>query len=133
MTWPLVSGKYGLVGASTTWKYFPSTMQSSSVPLQDTKGTEKAIEWLNGHMTDSSAVLVHDVFHYWTQLYLDKNHVAIFFTSSLTAASSLALENGFDPVYFVWWNERISWFSLGVPRGFSVVFSSGRISVFEYV
>jgi len=79
MTWPLILGRYGLIGASTTWKYFPSTMQSSSVPIQDTEGTVKAIEWLNKNMTDDSAVLVHDVFFYWTELYLDRNRIAIFF------------------------------------------------------
>jgi len=131
MTWPLISGKYGLLGASTTWKYFPSTMQSSSVPLQDTEGTVKAIEWLNEHMTDGSAVLVHDVFFYWNELYLDEDHIAILFTDNLEAASSLALENGFSSVYFVWWNENIGWYGLTVPSDFVSVFESGRISVFQ--
>jgi hypothetical protein len=131
MTWPLISGKYGLLGASTTWKYFPSTMQSSSVPLQDTEGTVKAIEWLNEHMTDGSAVLVHDVFFYWNELYLDEDHIAVLFTDNLEAASSLALENGFSSVYFVWWNENIGWYGLTVPSDFVSVFESGRISVFQ--
>jgi len=131
MTWPLISGRYGLFGASTTWKYFPSTMQSSSVPLQDTEGTVKAIEWLNRHMMDGSSVLVHDVFFYWTELYLDKNHVVIFFTSNLEAASNLALENGFSSVYFIWWNEDIGWYGFTVPSDFVSVFESGRISVFQ--
>ncbi|MBE0513023.1 hypothetical protein IBX38_08230 [Candidatus Bathyarchaeota archaeon] len=131
MTWPLISGRYGLLGASTTWKYFPSTMQSSSVPLQDTEGTVKAIEWLNGHMTDGSAVLVHDVFFYWNELYLDEDHTAILFTNNLEEASSLALENGFSSVYFVWWNEDIGWYGLTVPSDFVSVFESGRISVFQ--
>ena len=131
MTWPLISGRYGLLGASTTWKYFPSTMQSSSVPLQDTEGTVKAIEWLNGHMTDDSAVLVHDVFFFWSELHLDEDHTAIFFTNNIEAASSHALENGFSSVYFVWWNEDIGWYGLTVPSDFVSVFESGRISVFQ--
>ena len=131
MTWPLISGKYGLLGASTTWKYFPSTMQSSTVPLQDTEGTVKAIEWLNRHMTDSSSVLIHDVFFYWTELYLDKNHIVVFFTNNLEAALNLALENGFNSLYFVWWNVDIGWYGLTVPNDFVSVFDSGRISVFQ--
>jgi hypothetical protein len=132
MTWPLVSGRYGLFGAPTTWSYFPSTMQSSSVPLQDTEGTVKAIEWLNEHMTDDSAVLVHDVFFYWTELYLYKDCIAVFFTSNLEAALNLALKNGFNSLYFVWWNENIGWYGLTVPSSFVSVFESGRISIFEY-
>jgi hypothetical protein len=132
MTWPLISGRYGLIGFSTTWKYLPSTMQSSSVPLQDTEGTVEAIEWLNRHMKDGSAVLVHDVFFYWTEFYLDKNHVAILFTSDMEAALNLALENGFNSLYFIWWNENIGWYGLTVPSNFVSVFESGRISVFEY-
>ncbi|MFQ5759228.1 MAG: hypothetical protein ACE5IF_06080, partial [Candidatus Bathyarchaeia archaeon] len=131
MTWPLISGRYGLLGASTTWKYFPSTMQSSSVPLQDTEGTVKAIEWLNRYMTDGSSVLVHDVFFFWTELYLDNNHVVIFFESNIEAASNLALENGFSSVYFIWWNEDIGWYGFKVPGDFVSVFESGRISVFQ--
>jgi len=132
MAWPLVLGRYGLFWVPTTERYFPSTMQSSSVPLQDTEGTVKAIEWLNQHMTDGSAVLVHDVFFYWTELYLDKNRMVVFFTNDLEAASNLALENGFNSVYFIWWNEDIGWYGLTVPKSFVSVFESGRISVFEY-
>jgi len=131
MTWPLISGRYGLFGASTTWKYFPSTMQSSSVPLQDTEGTVKAIEWLDEHVTDGSAVLVHDVFFFWSELYLDEDHTVILFTSNLEAALSLALENGFSSAYFVWWNENIGWYGFTVPSDFVSVFESGRISVFQ--
>ena len=132
MSWPLISGRYGFFGASTTWRYFPSTMQSGAVPLQDTEGTVKVIEWLNGHMRDGSAVLVHDVFFFWTELYLDKDHVVIFFSINLEAALNLALENGFNSLYFIWWNEDIGWYGLTVPRDFVSVFESGRISVFEY-
>jgi len=131
MTWPLISGRYGLFGASTTWKYFPSTMQSSSVPLQDTEGIVKAIEWLDEHVTDGSAVLVHDVFFFWSELYLDEDHTVILFTSNLEAALSLALENGFSSAYFVWWNENIGWYGFTVPSDFVSVFESGRISVFQ--
>jgi hypothetical protein len=131
MTWPLISGKYGLLGASTTWKYFPSTMQSSSVPLQDTEGTVNAIKWLNGHMTKNASVLVHDAFFYWTRLYLDKNHTAIFFINNFEEALKLALENSFRSIYFIWWNKDIGWYSLSVPSNCVSVFESGRISVYQ--
>jgi hypothetical protein len=131
ITWPLISGRYGLFGIPTTWNYFPSTMQSNTVPLQDTEGTVKTIEWLNTHMTDGSVVLVHEVFFFWTELYLDENHFAIFFTSNLETALNLALENGFNSLYFIWWNEDIGWYGLTVPSDFVSIFESGRISVFQ--
>jgi len=133
MTWPLILGRYGLFGFSTTWKYFPSTMQSSSVPLQDTEGTIKAFRWLNDHMENSSCVLIHDAFKFWTMFCLDENHIVILFTNNLEAASNLALENGFNSLYFVWWNENIGWYGLTVPSDFVSVFKSERISVFEYL
>jgi hypothetical protein len=132
MSWPLISGKYGFFGAATTVKYFPSTMQSSSVPLQDTDGTVKVIEWLNEHMRDGCAVLVHDVFLFWTELCLDKDNVAIFFSINIEAALNLAMENGFNSLYFIWWNENIGWYGFTVPQDFVSVFDSGRMSVFEY-
>ena len=132
MTWPLIFGSIGLFCIPTTCRYVPSTMQSSSLPLQDTEGTVEAVEWLNRHMAVGSSVLVHHVFFFWTKLYLDENHVVVLFTNNLEAALNLALENGFNSIYFVWWNEDIGWHGLTVPSDFVPVFESGRISVFEY-
>ena len=131
MTWPLIDGKYGIIGVETTFKYVPSTMQTSSVPLLDTEGTIQSFEWLNEHMTSNSSVLVHDVFQFWSQLYLDENHTAVFFNSDLQKASQFALENGFTTSYLVWWNEDIGWYGLTLSNQYISVFDSGRISVFQ--
>jgi hypothetical protein len=58
--------------------------------------------------------------------------MVVFFTNNLEAALNLALENGFNSLYFIWWNEKIGWYGLTVPSDFVSVFESGRISVFEY-
>ena len=50
MAFPLVDGKYGVVGWGGTFKYVPSTMQASSVPLRDTAGVIEAYSWLNNNI-----------------------------------------------------------------------------------
>jgi len=133
MTWPLIDGKYGIIGVEGTFRYVPSTMQSSSVPLRDTESTIEAYEWLNANMNSDSSLLVHDVFLYWTQLYLDDNHHAVVFYNDLEKATEFALENGFTTAYLVWWNEDIGWYTLNLSDNYISVFASGRISVFQTV
>lgn len=133
MTWPLIDGRYGLIGVESTFRYIPSTMQSSSVPLRDTEGTIEAFKWLNEHMTTESSVLVHNVFEFWTMLYLDKSHTAIVFDNNLDEALNLAFENGFATTYFVWWNDNIGWYNFQPSNDCVSVFDSGRISVFQMV
>ena len=84
-------------------------------------------------MTNDSSVLVHDVFHYWSQVYLNSCHTAVFFNNDLQNASDFALEHGFTISYIVWWNENIGWYELGLPEEYVSVFDSGRISVFRMV
>ena len=107
MAWPLVDGRYGVIGWGGTFKYVPSTMQSSSVPLRDTEGVIEAYKWLNNNMDSDSSLLVHDVFDMWTMLYLDESHTGFLFDSSLEAAQNRAIAEGFDSAYFVWWNQDI--------------------------
>jgi hypothetical protein len=106
--------------------------QVSVVPLSDFNDTVKAMQWLDSQMDDSSALLTHFAFFWWTRLYLNESHTRIHFNDDLEGALGLALQSGFDSVYFVWWNKRIEWFSLRVPSGFVSVLDSGRISVFKY-
>jgi len=133
MAWPLVDGKYGVIGVEGTFRYVPSTMQSSSVPVRDTEGTIEAFEWLNANMNSDSSLLVHDVFQFWSQLYLDGRYCTVFFDSDLEKASELALENGFTTSYLVWWNEDIGWYNLRLSNDWVSVFDSGRISVYQMV
>ena len=131
--WPLIDGKYGIIGVDTTFRYVPSTMQSSSVPLRDTEGTIEAFEWLNENMASESSVLIHDVFQFWTILCLEESHSAIFFDSDFEEASNLVFGNGVTTAYFVWWNEDVGWYNFELSKDCVSVFDSGRISVFQVV
>ena len=112
--------------------FMATNMQGTAVPLRDVDDTIRAMQWLDAHMDDGSALLMHDAFSNWARLYLDKNHIAICFNADVQRAIDVALQRGFSRVYFVWWNENNDWFSLTVPNGFVAVFSSGRVSAFEY-
>jgi len=133
MVWPLVEGKYGVIGWGGTFKYVPSTMQSSSVPVRDTEGVIEAYEWLNTNMDGDSSLLVHDVFEFWTMLYLDQNNRGILFDWDLEAASNYAVDEGFESAYFVWWNEDIEWYNLRVSDNWESVQDYGRISIYKIV
>jgi hypothetical protein len=132
MVTPLFDGRVGPLGLPTTVSYVPSTMQSNSLPLVDVDGTTKAMRWLDSRMDNCSALLSQDVFFRWAQLYLSTVHTIVYFANDVKGAIYAALQRGFDRLYLVWWNVNIGWYGFTVPSGFSVVFSSGRVSVFEY-
>lgn len=132
MSTPLISGRAGVFGLPTTVFYVPSTMQSNSLPLVDVDGTVGAMNWLNAQMDRESVLLAQDAFFHWASLYLDKAHTLIYFKHNLNSAIEAAVEQRFDRLYFVWWNEDIGWYSLKVPETFAPVYGADRISVFEY-
>lgn len=113
--------------------FMDSIMLENSVPMQDTKGTIETLQWLNKQMNASSSVLAHQAIFHWARLYLDETHMIISFETDVERALSIALENGFNPIYLIWWNENIGWYDIAVPEYFvSQPFSSGRMSVFQY-
>ena len=112
--------------------FMVTSMQGRAVPIRDVDDTIRAMQWLDAHMDNGSALLMHDAFSNWARLYLDKSHIAICFNDDVQRAIDVALQRGFSRVYFVWWNENNDWFGLTVPNGFVAVFSSGRVSAFEY-
>jgi hypothetical protein len=109
--------------------YFSS---APTVPLQDVTDTVKAVKWLNEHMDSGSSVLLHGAFIEWANLYLNKEQKVIHFVRDIKKALNVAITHGFNSIYFIWWNRSIGWYGLSVPEDFISVFSSGRISVFEY-
>jgi hypothetical protein len=112
--------------------FMATSMQGRAVPLNDVDDTIRALQWLDAQMENGSALLTHDAFSNWVRLYLDDSHMAILFKDDVQGAVELALQRGFSHVYFVWWNQKISWFDLTMPKGFVSVYSSGRVSAFEY-
>lgn len=133
MVYPLVDGRYGIIGWGGTFKYVPSTMQTSSVPLQDVDGVTYAYKWLNENMDDNSSLLVHDVFDMWSMLYLDDDLRGYLFDFDVEQAKNRALSDGYSSVYFIWWNEDIGWYNLRMQNDWNSVQDYGRISVYQLV
>jgi len=132
MATPLFSDRFGVFSIPTTYDYVPSTMLYNTIPLRDVKSTVEGLEWLNGRMDDGSVVLLQHPFLAWAKLYLDKNHMIVYYQVDVQEALGMALGHGFDPIYLVWWKESIGWYGPPVPSSFISVFSSDRISVFKY-
>ena len=124
--------RFGVFSIPTTISYIPSTMLYNTVPLRDVESTVKAMNWLNEHTNKGSSVLVHHAFLWWAKIHLNSGHMIAYFNNDVKGAINVAIERGFTRVYFVWWNDNTSWHDLIVPNGFAVVYSSGRISAFEY-
>ena len=126
--------KYGVFSISRINSHFPSTMLHNTVPLADVNGVTDSINWLNENMPSSSCVLVHQALISWIQLNLKNSHTVVSFVKEFDRALNLTLEQEFNPVYLIWWNEDIGWHDFNVPEGsFTQVFSSGRISVFKKI
>jgi hypothetical protein len=132
MTSPMFSGRGGVFGLPTTVNYVPSTMLCNAVPLEDVAGTVEAFQWVDHVMNGDSAFLAHDALFEWARLSLSEQHAIVFFKYDVSSAIALAAEQGYRHVWLVWWNTDIGWYGFKVPESFHPVFSSGRISVFEY-
>jgi hypothetical protein len=103
-----------------------------TVPYQDVEGVTQAMQWLNANMDNGSFVVLHNALLPWGRLYLDDSHVMVHFLNDVDEAVDLGLSKGFSRVFFVWWNEPISWFNVSFPQGFVSAESFGRISVYVY-
>ena len=112
--------------------FMATAMQPSAVPLGDVDDTIRVMQWLDSQMDDGSILLTHDVFSNWARLFVDERHFFIRFKDDINGAINVALQHRFKDVYLVWWSENIGWCGFAIPSSFVAVFSSGRVSVFEY-
>jgi hypothetical protein len=112
-----------------TYLYFST---SPTVPYEDVNSVVEAMGWLNDHLDTVSCVALQHAFLHWGELYLDKSHLIVHFTSNVNSAVSMAFRNGLSRVFFVWWNEPIGWYGISVPESFSRVQDFNRISVYVY-
>ena len=114
-----------------TCKYLPSSMQQSTIPLQDIGDTLNCLDWLNKNMDADSTLLVHHAFFWWGQLSLDKNHTMICYTMDSMKAVQLAQEEGYNQTYLIWWGQSIGWYkNIQVPESLKAVYSQGRICIY---
>jgi len=131
VSWPQTDNGYGLINWPGTPKYFPSTMQSSSIPLRDTESVTEAYQWLNNNMDQNSTLIVHDVFEFWTLLYLDQNHIAILFDNNFKAATNQAINMGSKTIYTIWWNQNNNQYNLTISDKWTTAHNSGRITIYQ--
>ena len=128
---PVVMGysDSSLPGSTGTYAYFSV---APNVPYEDGQSVVEALDWLDGNMSVSSAVILQHAFVDWGKLCLDSSHVIVHFNDNVIQAVNMAYANGFDRVFFVWWNQTIGWYGVSVPDGFVNVADFGRISVYMY-
>ena len=130
LIYPLSDDGIGLYNWKGSFKYFPSTMQTSSIPLQDTEALTNAYQWLNNNMNENSTLLAHDTFEFWTLLYLDKNQVAYLFDKNLQEAKNQAQTDGYETIYFVWWNQDINRYDIKITNNWAPIQNYARISIY---
>lgn len=112
--------------------FMDPVMQGTAVPLRDVDDTIEAMRWLDSEMEDDSALLVHVAFVFLTRAYLDDRYNRISFKDDIKGAMNLALDRGFNDIYFIWWTENNGRYGVTVPEDLISVFKSGRISAFKY-
>lgn len=126
----MVNVGFGIYSLFPICRYFCS---SPTVPYQDVDGTIQAVQWLESNMQNDSCAVLQNSFVAWTRLYLENSHNVIGYEIDVDLAVDYALQNGYEHVFFVCWNENIGWYGTYVPEGFVELESFSRISVFEYV
>ena len=112
-----------------TYSYFST---SPAVPYEDVNNVVDAMEWLNDHLDVASCVVLHNAFLNWGELYLDKSHTIVHFEVDINSALTAGFENGFNNMFFVWWNVPIGWYGISLPESFVSIHDFGRISVYAY-
>jgi len=134
MITPLIYDRFGVFSIPTTYNYVPSTMLYNTIPLRDVNSVVEALDWLNAHMNDRSSVLLQQALVSWADLYLDRKHMIVYYQMDVEKALAVALEQGFNPIYLVWWNQtlNIKWYGITVPKSFIPIVNSDRISVFQF-
>jgi hypothetical protein len=131
MVWPLNNKDEGLVRWGGSFKYVPSTMQTTSIPLRDIEPLQKAYQWLNNNMNNNSALLVHDAFDNWAMLYLNINHKAYLFDFDIEQAAKRATTEGYQTHYFVWWNQTIDWYQLQPQNNWTIIQQYNRLTIYK--
>ena len=124
-----VGNDFSVPSKTLTYSYFSTT---PTVPYEDVEGVNLAMDWLNSNMGETSSVALQHAFLTWGQLHLDKSHEIVHFNKDVDLAVNTALRDGFESVFFVWWNQPIGWYGVEVPDYFVDVQDFGRISVYSY-
>ena len=125
----VVGDNFSVPSATGTYFYIST---APGVPYEDVEGVNLAMNWLNSNMDENSSVVLQHAYLFWGQYGLDRSHRIFHFNLDVDLAVNLAFEEGFERVYFVWWNEPLGWYGVDVPEYFDSVEDFGRISVYCY-
>lgn len=136
----LLSFSFVLLPADVAFPYFgffpyyvPSSMLQNSVPLCDCDDVVDALLWVGDNVGDDGVLLVHDAFHGWALLFLDRDQVVCYGYESAEEAALETFGEGCSELYLVWWVSGEGWHGVSVlPSSFVEVFRSDRIAVYEY-
>jgi len=124
------TGLFSFVGRLPN-SYVAVSLVGSSIGWDQVDDVKTVLVWLDQNAVVNASVLVEECFHGWTVMYLsraasDVKVIPYGAASSPTSALEMALSEGLDPIYLIWFSDQS-------VQGFRVVYSWNAVSVFEYV
>jgi hypothetical protein len=135
----LLSLSYVLLPAQVAFPYFgvftnyvPSSMLQNSVPLSDCDDVVNALSWVGANWGSDGVLLVHDGFHGWALMCLDKSRIVHYGYRNPEEAVE-RFGSMYNRFFLVWWVSGDGWHGISMlPQTFVEVFRSKRIAVYEY-
>jgi len=113
--------------------YMPSSMLQNTVSLSDCQHVVNSLNWLKNNMDKNSVLLTHTAFHEWALLTLETDQVIPYGYGNPEKAAENATQQGYDPVYLIWWTEGKGWHGQPkAPASFKEVYRSGNIAIYVY-
>lgn len=113
--------------------YIPSSMLQNSVPLRDCEDVVDALSWFGDNVGTDGVLLVHDTFHGWALMSLDRDRIVCYGYGDPEQAAQEMSGNGYKQLYLVWWVSGEGWHGVSMaPSSFVEVFRSNRIAVYRY-
>jgi hypothetical protein len=120
-------------------QFIQTSMLQSSIPLKDIEPTIEAIKWVDS-LPGNKALILHEAFHNWAQLYARHTHLVRIYEQDLTSpvreniSRQLleAAENQSGDVYTIWWLNTTWYNMLQPPPQFKLIKSFQGIGVYRY-
>ena len=133
------TGAFGLGGLSSNSfsfvshvpnSYVPASMLQSSISWNQVDDVKAVLSWLDGHAAFNSAVIAEERFYGWSIVYLERAHhdmkvIPYRANYSPMPKLELALHEGFDHIYLIWYTEQS-------VANFQIAHSHNSVSIFQY-
>lgn len=123
------TGTFSYVGQMTN-SYVAVNLVQSSISWDQIDDVKTVLAWLDEKAVHNSSILAEECFYGWALIYLERANQDVkiipYAAASLpTSALEIALHNGFNRVYLIWYTEQ------GFSN-FERIHSENAISVFQY-